>query len=51
MLMYAQEQHNAAIPLLERALSIRKERLGINHPDTVGTHINLEVVRKIVSRS
>ncbi|CAN0533840.1 unnamed protein product, partial [Ectocarpus sp. 12 AP-2014] len=36
------------IPLLERALAIRTKKLGENHPDTVSTRDNLEVVRKKV---
>ena len=41
-----QEKFTEAVPLLERALSIRTKKLGDNHPDTVSTHNGLEVVRK-----
>eukprot|EP00903_Cladosiphon_okamuranus_P016965 g15639.t1 len=43
-----QENYTEAIPLLERALAIRTNKLGDNHPDTVGTRINLDAVRKKV---
>ncbi|CAN0163684.1 unnamed protein product, partial [Ectocarpus fasciculatus] len=48
VLMYKQEKFTEAIPLLERALSIRKTKLGDNHPYTVGTHNSLKVVREKV---
>lgn len=40
-----QGMHNEAIPLLERAYSVRRKRLGENHPSTVETWISLEHVR------
>ena len=44
----ALEKYTEAIPLLERALSIRTKKLGENHPDTVSSQNNLEIVRKKV---
>lgn len=41
-----QEKYTGAISLLERALSIRVEKLGGNHPDTVSTQNTLETVKK-----
>lgn len=41
-----QGNHTEAIPLLERALSIRVEKLGGTHPDTVSARNNLEFVKK-----
>lgn len=41
----SQGKHNEAIPLLERAYSIRRKRLGEKHPSTVETWISLEHVR------
>lgn len=43
-----QEKYTEAIPLLEEALSIRTKKLGENHPDTVKSQNNLEIVRKKV---
>ncbi|CAB1096067.1 unnamed protein product [Ectocarpus sp. CCAP 1310/34] len=40
------EQYTDAVPLLERALSIRMKKLGENHPDTVSTQNSLDVVRR-----
>lgn len=37
-----------AIPLLERALSIRVEKLGGSHPDTVSCQNSLEIARQKV---
>ncbi|CAN0543991.1 unnamed protein product, partial [Ectocarpus sp. 8 AP-2014] len=47
-LLRAQEKHTEALPLLERALRIRTNKLGENHPDTVGTRSDLEFVREKV---
>lgn len=44
----SQEEYRKAIPLFERALSIRTKKLGANHPHTVGTQNSLEIVRKKV---
>lgn len=41
----AQEKHSEAVPLLERALSIRVKRLGENHADTVSTLDSLNLAR------
>lgn len=43
-----QEEYGEAIPLFERALSIRTKKLGANHPYTVGTKNYLESVRRKV---
>ena len=43
-----QEKYTEAIPLLERALSIRTKKLGENHPDTVSSQNSLEIARKKV---
>lgn len=44
----SQEKYTETISLLERAVSIRMEKLGENHPDTVSSQNNLEIVRKKV---
>ncbi|CAN0202076.1 unnamed protein product, partial [Ectocarpus fasciculatus] len=41
-----QEKFTEAVPLLERALSIRTKKLGDKHPDTVSTQNWLEHVRE-----
>ncbi|CBJ28328.1 Tetratricopeptide repeat family [Ectocarpus siliculosus] len=41
-----QEHYVEAIPLFERALSIRTRKLGGSHPDTAGTRNGLDVVRR-----
>ncbi|CAM9945683.1 unnamed protein product, partial [Ectocarpus sp. 8 AP-2014] len=46
--LIAQEKHTEALPLLERALRIRTNKLGENHPGTVGTRSDLEFVREKV---
>ena len=43
-----QSNHSEAIPLLERALSIRMKKLGGSHPDTISSQNNLESVQKKV---
>lgn len=43
-----QELYEEAIPLFERALSIRTKKLGPNHPDTIGTQTALDTVRRKV---
>lgn len=40
-----QEKYTEAVPLLERALSIRTKTLGRNHPDTVSSQNGLNFVR------
>lgn len=37
-----QGMYKEAIPLLERALGIRVEKLGVHHPDTVSTQNALD---------
>ncbi|CBN80054.1 hypothetical protein Esi_0031_0001 [Ectocarpus siliculosus] len=44
----SQGKHNEALPLLERASSIRGKKLGENHHYTVDTQISLERVQKHV---
>lgn len=44
----SQGNHTEAIQLLERVLSIRVEKLGGGHPDTVSTRTDLEFVQQKV---
>ncbi|CAN0519204.1 unnamed protein product [Ectocarpus sp. 12 AP-2014] len=44
----SQENYAEAVPLLERALAIRTNKLRENHPDTISARSNLEAVRKKV---
>lgn len=44
-----QEKYTEAIPLLERALSIRTQRLGGNHPQTIRIRGSLELLRTMVT--
>ncbi|CAN0549261.1 unnamed protein product [Ectocarpus sp. 12 AP-2014] len=48
VLLHEQGKHKEAIALLERVLSIRMQKLGENHPDTVSSKKSLEMVRKKV---
>ncbi|CAM9623020.1 unnamed protein product [Ectocarpus sp. 12 AP-2014] len=48
LLLESQGEHNDALPLLERASSIRRKKLGENHHCTVDTQISLERVQKYV---
>lgn len=43
-----QAKYTEAIPLVERALSIKTEKLGENHPDTVATRNALECAQEKV---
>ncbi|CAM9992802.1 unnamed protein product, partial [Ectocarpus sp. 8 AP-2014] len=43
-----QGKRDQAVPLLERALSIRMKALGSSHPDTVAIQNKLEQGRKQV---
>lgn len=40
---YVQEKYTEAIPLFERALAIRMNKLGESNPDTVSTQNSLEI--------
>lgn len=43
-----QGKHNEVLPLLERASSILRKKLGENHHSTLDTQISLERVQKHV---
>ena len=42
--LYQQGKYNEAIPLAEKALAIRKQQLGTNHPDTAASLNNLALL-------
>jgi hypothetical protein len=49
-LYHAQERYTEAEPLMQRALTIREQRLGLNHPDVVVTLKNYLALLKAMQR-
>jgi hypothetical protein len=46
VLYYYMERYELAIPLLEQAVEIREEVLGLEHPDTKVAQGNLRLLRE-----